>query len=106
MERRHAARKTIKIKAERLSCTGKCSVFIENLSETGIKMITAPHKENDFAPGKDLDLELELSTGNTINLSCNVKWSYDDPSKDQSSSVGLEIISAPQEYKKFVKAIA
>ena len=106
MERRHAARKTVRLKAERLSCTGKCSVFIENLSETGIRMITSPHKENDFAPGKDLGLELELSSGDTINLDCNVKWSYDDPSKDQSSCVGLEIIEPPQEYKKFVRAIA
>jgi hypothetical protein len=106
MERRRATRKTIKLKAERLSCTGKCSVFIEDLSETGIKMITAPHKENDFAPGKDLDLELELATGCIISLNCNVRWSYDDPSKEQSSSVGLEIISPPQEYKKFVRAIA
>ena len=105
MERRIAARKTITLKAERISCTGKCSVFIENLSETGIKMITSPHKENDFAPGKDLDLELELSSGSTINLNCNVKWSYVDTSKDQSSSVGLEIINPPAEYMKFIKAI-
>ena len=105
MERRLSTRKTVKLKAERLSCTGKCSVFIENLSETGIKMITAPHKENDFAPGKDLDLELELASGDVINLNCSVKWSYDDPSRDQSSSIGLEIISPPQEYKKFIRAI-
>jgi len=105
MERRRAERKIVKLKAERISCTGNCSVFIENLSETGIKMITAPHKENDFAPGKDLDLELELSTGDTINLNCNVKWSYDNPSQDESSSVGLEVIDPPQEYKKFVEAI-
>lgn len=106
MERRRADRKTVKLRAERISCTGNCSVFIENLSETGIKMITAPHKENDFAPGKDIDLELELMSGGTINLNCNVKWSYDDPSKDLSSSVGLEIIEPPAVYRKFVKAIA
>lgn len=105
MERRRAARKTVKLKAERISCTGNCSVFIENLSETGIKMITAPNQENDFAPGKDLDLEFELLTGLTINLNCNVKWSYDNPSKDESSSVGLEVIDPPQEYMKFVRAI-
>ncbi len=106
MERRRATRKTVKLKAERLSCTGKCSVFIENLSETGIKMITAPHKEKDFVPGKELGLELELSSGEVIELNCNVKWAYDNPSKDLSSSVGLEIIEPSQEYKKFVKAIA
>ncbi len=106
MERRNVERKVIKLKAERLSCTGNCSVFIENLSENGIKMITAPHKEDDFVTGKDLDLELELSNGESINLNCNVIWAYDNPAGDPTSSVGLEIVDPPREYMEFVKAIS
>lgn len=106
MERRRSERIKIKLKGERISCTSNCSVFIEDISETGIKMITAPYMENDFTPSKDLDLELELSNGDTIDLNCHVKWFYDNPSNDHSSSVGLEIIDPPQEYKEFVKAIS
>jgi hypothetical protein len=106
MERRRAERKVVKLKAERLSCTGNCSVFIENLSGSGIKMITAPHKEDDFVTGKNLDLELELSNGDSINLNCNVRWAYENPAGDPTSSVGLEILDPPGEYMEFIKAIA
>ncbi|MBI5666079.1 MAG: PilZ domain-containing protein [Nitrospirae bacterium] len=104
MERRGARRVTINLRAERISCINNCSVFIENISETGIYMITAPEKKNNYVPGTELDLELELSNGKTIHLNCNVKWA-DDSSDDKSKSVGLEIINPPLEYKEFLKAL-
>jgi len=103
MERRQAERVTVNLKAERISCTNNCSVFIENLSESGIYMTTAPAKNNEFLPGKELDLELELNTGKTINLNCNVKWAVDNSPEDLTKSVGLEIIDPPSEYREFVK---
>ncbi len=104
MERRRTRRVTINLKAERISCINNCSVFIENISETGIYMITAPEKKNNYVPGTELDLELELSNGKTINLNCNVKWA-EKSTDEQSNSVGLEIINPPQEYKEFLKAL-
>jgi hypothetical protein len=51
MERRRAKRKKVNLKAERISCIENCSVFIEDISESGISMITAPSKKNDtFVP--------------------------------------------------------
>jgi len=104
MERRGARRVTINLKAERISCINNCSVFIENISESGIYMITAPEKKNSYVPGTELDLELELSNGKTINLNCNVKWAENSPD-DVSKSVGLEIIDPPPEYKEFLKTL-
>ncbi|MEW6599930.1 MAG: PilZ domain-containing protein [Nitrospirota bacterium] len=104
MERRRARRVTINLKAERISCINNCSVFIENISETGIYIITAPGKKNTYVPGSELDLELELSSGKTINLNCNVKWA-EDSKEDESKSVGLEIINPPAEYKDFIKTL-
>ena len=103
MERRHSKRITVNLKAERISCTKNCSVFIENLSEKGIYMITAPSMNPEYVQGSELDLELELSNGETISLNCNVKWSYDNSPEDLTSSVGLEIIDPPFEYKEFIK---
>ena len=103
MERRRASRVTVNLKAERISCTRDCSVFIENLSESGIYMTTAPAKNNEFVPGTELDLELELNSGKIINLNCNVKWAIDNSPSDPTSSVGLEIIDPPSEYREFVK---
>ena len=102
MERRSSDRVTVNMKAERISCTENCSVFIENMSETGIYIITAPAKQNDYEPGKEIDLELELSTGEVINLNCNVKWSY-DTSEELTKNVGLEIINPPEKYKHFIE---
>ncbi|MBI4682840.1 MAG: PilZ domain-containing protein [Nitrospirae bacterium] len=104
MERRLARRVTINLKAERISCINNCSVFIENISETGIYMITAPAKKNTYIPGTELDLELKLTNGKTINLSCNVKWAENSP-EDKSKSVGLEIVDPPREYKEFLKTL-
>ena len=103
MERRHAKRITVNLKAERISCTGDCSVFIENLSESGIYIITSRSKNYKYVPGTGLDLELELSNGEIINLNCNVKWSYNNSYEEQTNSVGLEIVDPPFEYKEFIK---
>jgi len=104
MERRRAERKTVNLKAERISCTENCSVFIENLSESGIYMITAPNN-HDYVPGTEVDLELELNNGNIINLNCHVKWAIDNSLEDRTNSVGLEIIDPPSEYKEFLKTL-
>ncbi len=105
MERRRSSRITVNLKAERISCTNNCSVFIENLSETGIYIITVPAKNHDYLPGNEIDLELELSTGKIINLNCNVKWAYDNSPEELTSSVGLEIIDPPESYKKFIHTL-
>lgn len=105
MERRSAKRVTVNIKAERISCTRNCSVFIENLSETGIYMITVPAKNHDYLPGNEIDLELELATGDMINLNCNVKWAYDNSPEELTSSVGLEIVDPPDDYRKFIDTL-
>ena len=105
MERRGAKRLVVNMKAERLSCTKNCSVFIENLSDTGIYMITAPSKNKDYEPGRRLLMKLELATGKTLNLQCNVKWSYDNSPEDLTNSVGLEILNPPDEYKNFINTL-
>jgi hypothetical protein len=106
MERRQAKRVTVNLKAERLSCTNNCSVFIENLSETGIQMITAPTKNSNlFVPGSAVEIKLKTADGETIKLQCNVKWSYDNSAEDLTNSVGLEIIDPPLKYREFINNI-
>ena len=103
-ERRRARRLSVNLKAERLSCTNNCSVFIENLSEKGIHMITAPAKNrNLFVPGSAVELKLKTTNGETIKLQCNVKWAYDNSPEDMTNSVGLEIIDPPDSYREFIK---
>jgi hypothetical protein len=105
MERRRSKRLTVNLKAERISCTKDCSVFIENISEDGIYMITAPAKNKSYEPGSELDLKLKLSSGEIINLNCNVKWVYENSPEDLTNSVGLEIKAPPEKYKEFLKML-
>ncbi len=105
MEKRRDDRLTVKLEAKRLSCTTNCSVFIENLSERGIQMITSPNKKSEYIPGSEIDIEFELSTGNIIMLNCNVKWSYKNEEEDMTNCVGLEIVDPPMEYKEFLKTL-
>jgi len=105
-DRRRSKRVSVNLKAERLSCTKNCSVFIENLSEHGIHMITAPPKiPSIFKPGAPVELKLMINNGETITLQCNVKWSYDNSPEDMTNSVGLEIVDPPERYIEFVRSL-
>lgn len=105
MEKRRSKRVTVNLKAERISCTDNCSVFIENLSESGISMLTTNNKKSEYVPGSEIDLELELTTGETINLNCNVKWVYNNLPQEKTKNVGLEIIDPPEKYMNFLKTL-
>ena len=106
MERRQSERITVNLRAERISGNKNSSLFIENLSESGIYLITASAKnQREFVPGTALNLKLKLSAGETINLDCNVKWSYSNLPEDLTNSVGLEIIDPPHKYLQFIKTL-
>ncbi len=105
MERRRSKRIKVNLKAERISCTDNCSVFIEDLSKSGISMLTTNTKKKNYVPGTEIDLELELSTGETMNLNCNVKWAYDNSPEDPTNHVGLEIVDPPHKYMEFLKTL-
>ena len=107
MEKRRSRRLQVSLKAERISGNEKHGVFIENISENGIYMLTTPssaHKK--YAPGTDVDLKFRLSSGETLNLRCKVKWSYlKVPPNGLTDCIGLEIIDPPKQYIEFVKAL-
>jgi len=107
MERRQFKRKVVKLKAERISGNEHRAVFIENISENGIYMITAPSKATtNYIPGTELDLKFQFSSGEAIDLHCKVIWSYKrTPPDGLADSIGLEIIDPPLKYREFVKTL-
>lgn len=107
MERRRYKRKVVRSKAERISGNKNQAVFIENISENGIYMITAPAESTpDYIPGTTIKLRFQLSTGETIDLNCKVIWSYKEtPPDGLTSSVGMEIIDPPLKYIEFVSTL-
>jgi hypothetical protein len=107
MEKRRSRRIKVHLKAERISGDDKYGVFIENISENGIQMITAPLKEHlKYTDGTDIDLRFHLLTGDTLNLHCKVRWSHPKiPPNGMTDSIGLEIIDPPKQYIDFVKTL-
>ena len=107
MERRRSKRIKVDLKAERISGSERYTVFIENISEHGIQMITAPsgsHKK--YTPGAEVDLKFRLSSGEAIDLHCKVRWSYFKmPPERLTDSIGLEIIDPPAKYIEFVRTL-
>jgi hypothetical protein len=108
MERRKAKRVSFSLKAERISGDEKNSVFIEDISEHGIHIITSPSAAiRKYTTGGEIDLKLELSSGMKILLHCITRWAYHKlPPDGEVDSIGLEIVDPPVEYIKLIRAVS
>jgi len=108
MEKRGAHRIKVKLNAERISGNHKYGVFIENISEKGIHLITTHTKSHaEYFPGKDVDLKFYLHPGKPVNLRCKIRWACTKmPPNGMTDSIGLEIIDPPKQYIEFVKTLS
>jgi hypothetical protein len=105
MQTRRFERVRVSLRAEHVSESSTRPVFIENVSERGMHLVTI-HKGEEalFFPGKNIELKLRLSSGEMISLSCEVRWmSAEIPPDGVTDSVGLEIVDPPPRYVSFVK---
>ena len=107
MEKRRHRRIKVDLKAERLYGNEKFGVFIEDISENAIHMITSPLKKHEkYTPGTDIDLKFHLASGETLRLSCKVRWAHVKiPPNGQTDSIGLEVVNPPQRFIKFVRSL-
>jgi hypothetical protein len=107
MEKRRSKRIKVNLKAESISGDEKYGIFIENISEQGIHIITtASSSHKRFNSGTEVDLRFHLTSGETINLRCKVIWAYSKiPPDGLTDSIGLEIIDPPLKYIEFVRAL-
>ncbi len=106
MEGRHSRRIIVRLKAECISGHSNNAVFIENISEDGMYMITTPAKTPiAYIPGTILELKPQFPSGETLHLHCRVVWSYKTPPHGLTDSVGVEIIDPPPKYKEFLKTL-
>jgi hypothetical protein len=105
MERRRFQRKSVDLKAERISGDATSAVFIENLSERGIRMIIAPSDPAmTFLQGTEIRLKLRLSPEEKLDIKCRVIWSYIRVTPEGSTnSIGMEVLDPPLKYREFVK---
>lgn len=75
---------------------------INNLSADGICMTTEyTENDSDSFPGTSLEVELQFSSGEVMNIPCKVMWS----NKDFISTLGLEISEKPFDYEDFFNSL-
>jgi len=108
MERRKSKRTAVSLKAVRISGAKRHDVFIEDMSETGIHLLTAPSTAfGKYAAGNEIDVRLGLPHGEKILLHCRIVWSFRRmPPEREVDSVGLEILSPPPKYVAFIRTLA
>ena len=107
MERKGFKRIDTKISAE-VSIDGKhYEGSIETLSEEGLFEIVFDEVEvSDFNPEKIIEVKFNEASGEKFNLQCKTVWlrlNGNNPARIKYC-MGMEIISPPASYQKFVKA--
>jgi hypothetical protein len=106
METRRNKRIMINLKAELFLGDARHACFIENMSETGIYIVTAPTKSSlDFAPESAFELRFKIPSGDKLNLQCSVIWSFPTPPHGYTNSIGLEIKDPPLTYLEALKEL-
>ena len=108
MERRRSNRIAVNLKAQRISGDEKHTVFIEDISESGIHIITAPSVAyKKYTPGMEIDVRFQISAREKITLHCKTRWAYHKmPPEKEIDSIGLEILDPPVEYIEFIKVLS
>lgn len=103
---RRSRRVIVNIDAKLIMGDRTFASFIENLSEEGAYVTTAPSKSNlDFAPETPVTLIFRFPAGDEIELQGKIKWSYITPPHGYTNSIGLEIINPPSTFKETLKTL-
>jgi hypothetical protein len=75
---------------------------IENLSDSGVNVITTPTEDApDFVKGERIELEFQPHTGETLTLSCRIKWVKKAAPHSERFSLGMEILDPPWDQSVF-----
>ena len=107
IERRRSERANVNIKAELVSEDISYTGVLENLSEDGMFMKTAPVKHaKGFIPGTIYKLNIQKPHEETLNLSCEVVWFHTETSSfGLIFRIGMKIINPPQSYKELLEVL-
>ncbi|RJQ20603.1 MAG: PilZ domain-containing protein [Nitrospiraceae bacterium] len=96
MEKRNAKRIVGGYKAEIIYEGKSYEGIIDDLSETGVGLLTGPLEDPlEVAPGMTLELRFHPLSGEMIILQCRVKWLQKAPPHGLKMKMGLEILNPP-----------
>ena len=106
MKAKRSKRVILEIPAEIITENKRCAGTIENFSDNGMYIVTAPAKsENDFPPGTETEIRFQLPSGEKLVLHCKIKWSFLTPPHNYTFSIGLKIKDPPPSYHEALQAL-
>ena len=106
MEARRHKRLIVSLPAEIIAEDTHITGSIENLSDEGLYLVTAPSKTSlNIKSDVPVELSITFPSGEKINITCKVKWSYPTPPHGYTNSLGLGILEKPPEYKLALQTI-
>lgn len=103
--RKLTARTPVRLKAKIILGGETYPGFIQNVSESGIGYFieSVIKVEKDFTPKKMMELNFEVSSGETLKLDCEIIWCSRKSPDDKNLKIGVKIIKPSKKYKKFAK---
>ncbi len=106
MKAKRSKRVILEIPAEIITENKHCAGTIENLSDNGMYVVTAPAKsEKHFPPGTEAEIRFRLPSGEKLALHCKIKWSFLTPPHSYTFSIGLKIKDPPLSYHEALQAL-
>lgn len=81
--------------------------LIRDVSECGLGylMTSLNGTVNDFTPEKTIMLIFKTSSGETLNLNCEVKWFLKSSPSDDKLTLGMKVSELNAEYEEYVKTL-
>jgi hypothetical protein len=107
IEKRRSQRVVFRQEAESILGEKKYSGNIENFSKEGILKIIAGEEILGCSPGTTINVNFQIPSGETIELSCEIKWLRINSNMPfgVKHNLGMEIVDPPQEYTEFVESL-
>jgi hypothetical protein len=80
---------------------------IENFSQEGMLKVIPNGQLIEILPGTTTGVSFQTSSGETLNLECEVKWIRHLPDLPFGfkHQVGMEVQNPPQKYTEFVESL-
>lgn len=68
-------------------------------------LLTCSINSEDFKPEKIMMLDLKIPSGESLSITCDVKWFLKNSYDNKRLILGMKIIGSPFHYKKFIKDV-
>lgn len=96
MDRRSSQRIITGYKVELLSGDNSHTGIIENLSASGVNVLTDPlDAEIEFLPNESIELKFKAHTGKAVILKCTIMWSSKIPPDNVRHRIGMKLLEMP-----------